>query len=565
MPHSPTTTTLTGTTSSSSADAATIGTIAIHPAAPACDDAPPPPSTEPPVVVNPPPSVDLMTPAPTTPMPTGQWLYFSNSRKRHRPHTNNHHGHATRARPVSTIEKKTVTSSASVRSATAASIPTSPFVNHNQRRSSPPYVDPPSFLEPRELEFSVPSGIVIRARAWGRPLEQGDLPDAVDLAEALATSRVLALHGWMDNAGSWDLVAPRLAHLGAYVVCMDLSGHGLSDHRHVQGGYYLWDMIDDILGVADLLGWPRFNLLGHSTGGHLASVFAGCYRNRVRALCMVESIGTCIQFTADEATELAAFVAKRREVRKNGGQTRVFGSVEEAVRARMRGFTSVSADAARILCKRGLTAVSVASDSTGQSVVSSPSCSIMSDVSSAHIASVPGSPSHSPASNSQCKGTPTKSPGLGYQWTTDASVTLWAFLHCPEDTIITFFKFVSCPVLVIAADRSELFSLDGKKWSKRLAGFKALRKETLFGSHHLHLERESAESVIKTVVDFFGWGCTPPTNFWIQFEDKPAGTEESNGKDIEQPLVSGIPESKISGGCLDGVVGIRMKAGEGQR
>ncbi|KAI9354606.1 hypothetical protein DFJ73DRAFT_306664, partial [Zopfochytrium polystomum] len=465
------------------------------------------------------------------------------------------------------------------------------YVDHHQRRTCPSYVDPPEDVPVTEREFAVPSGVVIRAKVWGKLQSSSGSSNSSDATGAggggvrewskdeIAASRVLAVHGWLDNAGTWDLVAPRLAMLGAVVVCIDLAGHGLSDHRHPHGGYYLWDLIDDILGVVDLLGWPSFNIIGHSTGGHISAAFAGCYPSRVRAVCMVDSIGTCIQFTADEATEMAAFIARRRDVRalspaEAKSKMRVFETVEAAVKVRTHGYTRVSRDAARLLCKRGLVPVTIEAPTDKTAAASTP----------APVASIAPAKPESPRSPSDttCKidttadaktanGTtaspPTPTTVTGYQWVNDPSLTLWAYLHCPEDTLITFFKSITAPVFVMAGDRSELFCLEGKKWSRRLGAFRLLRKETLFGSHHLQVERESAEGVVLAIVDFLGWDSSAPMSFWA--ETKVAVKTDADGdetmgevKTDENGTSADDGDTKDGGiGCFAGAKGFRMKQG----
>ena len=77
-----------------------------------------------------------------------------------------------------------------------------------------------------------------------------------------------ALHGWLDNANTFDLLAPSLAELD--ILALDFAGHGRSDHRP-QGIHYhsLFD-IQDILAIADQLGWATFRLIGHSMGAAVA-------------------------------------------------------------------------------------------------------------------------------------------------------------------------------------------------------------------------------------------------------------------------------------------------------
>ena len=43
--------------------------------------------------------------------------------------------------------------------------------------------------------------------------------------------KVLGLHGWMDNCGTWDLIAPMLPLSEIDFLAIDLPGHGLSSHR----------------------------------------------------------------------------------------------------------------------------------------------------------------------------------------------------------------------------------------------------------------------------------------------------------------------------------------------
>jgi len=81
--------------------------------------------------------------------------------------------------------------------------------------------------------------------------------------------RVLALHGWLDNAASFVPLAPHLASL--QLVAIDLPGHGHSAHLPAGASYTTAAAICHVLDVADALGWDRFSLLGHSMGAGIAT------------------------------------------------------------------------------------------------------------------------------------------------------------------------------------------------------------------------------------------------------------------------------------------------------
>lgn len=84
---------------------------------------------------------------------------------------------------------------------------------------------------------------------------------------------MLCLHGWLDNANTFDKLIPllprgrsgssgwlvlcsRAAHLitlslsGCYYVAMDFSGHGLSSHRPAGCSYHFLDYVTDVRRVA---------------------------------------------------------------------------------------------------------------------------------------------------------------------------------------------------------------------------------------------------------------------------------------------------------------------------
>src|SRR5690606_29019174 len=68
-------------------------------------------------------------------------------------------------------------------------------------------------------------------------------------------TRVLALHGWLDNAASFTPLAAALPELD--LVALDLPGHGHSAYRPARTWYHFIDYIDDVLAALDALGWEH--------------------------------------------------------------------------------------------------------------------------------------------------------------------------------------------------------------------------------------------------------------------------------------------------------------------
>src|SRR5690606_36714015 len=99
-------------------------------------------------------------------------------------------------------------------------------------------------------------GLKLSARVWGPP---GGLP-------------VLALHGWLDNACSFDALVPHLPEWR--IVALDLPGHGRSEH-HASGHLYaVLDLESEVYSAVDALGRSRFAMHVRSLCVAIACVLA---------------------------------------------------------------------------------------------------------------------------------------------------------------------------------------------------------------------------------------------------------------------------------------------------
>ncbi|XP_077025184.1 serine hydrolase-like protein 2 isoform X2 [Tamandua tetradactyla] len=122
-----------------------------------------------------------------------------------------------------------------------------------------------------ELRLAVPWGH-IAAKAWG----------------SLQGPPVLCLHGWLDNANSFDRLIPLLPQ-DFYYVAMDFGGHGLSSHYSPGLPYYYQDFVNEIRRVAAALKWNRFSLMGHSFGGTVGGMFSCIFPEMVDKLILLDA------------------------------------------------------------------------------------------------------------------------------------------------------------------------------------------------------------------------------------------------------------------------------------
>ncbi|MCW0203897.1 MAG: alpha/beta hydrolase [Rhodanobacter thiooxydans] len=160
---------------------------------------------------------------------------------------------------------------------------------------------------------------------------------------------LLALHGWLDNAGSFARLAPLLATRWR-VTALDLPGHGHSGHLAAGASYHYVDHVQAVLAAVDALQLERYTLLGHSLGAGVASLVATARPERIARLLLVEGLGPL----GDDGTHtLQRFRDALAPRSGNGKPLRVFRDVAQAVAAR-RLASGLPAELAQPIVERGL-------------------------------------------------------------------------------------------------------------------------------------------------------------------------------------------------------------------
>ena len=262
--------------------------------------------------------------------------------------------------------------------------------------------------------------------------------------------RVLALHGWLDNAASFLPLAPFLD--GIELVAIDMPGHGRSAHLPAGADYSFAGALANLLDVADALGWDRFGLLGHSMGGAIGSLLAAACPERVTRLLAIEAIGTLAETPEQTVPRLREALAAQRALRDK--RLRVFPDVDSAVRARQFASrvpgSGLGEAEVRLLVARGLRAVDG-----------------------------------------------------GYTWSSDPRLTLPTLVRMTEAQVEALVAGISCPVRAIFADPAQPYLPDGLRRS-RTRLLPAGEIVVMPGGHHLHMQQPA--EVAAAIGDFLRGG-----------------------------------------------------------
>jgi pimeloyl-ACP methyl ester carboxylesterase len=280
-------------------------------------------------------------------------------------------------------------------------------------------------MTPRERTLDLP-GHRVAAIEWG--------PEGA--------RRVLALHGWLDNAASFARLAPMLGSL--YLIALDLPGHGRSDGLPAVCSRHFVDWVPVVLEAADALGWQRFSLIGHSMGAGIATLVPAVAGERIERLVLLEGMGP-LSSPAEGAPEQLA-KALRSEVAITLKEPSVHQDIDSAIAARMKN-SDLDYSSARPLVERSVEQVA-----------------------------------------------------RGVRFTFDPRLKTTSRMRLTEEQVLAFLEGIECPVLAVRARQGWPFP--EQIVARRLRAIADLRTAEVEGGHHVHLTHP--ERVAPPIREFLG-------------------------------------------------------------
>jgi pimeloyl-ACP methyl ester carboxylesterase len=110
------------------------------------------------------------------------------------------------------------------------------------------------------------------------------------LASGPAQGRgVLLLHGFPQFSYEWAAQLEVLGAAGYRAVAPDQRGYAPGNQPPEVSAYRMDELVADVVGMLDALGWARADLVGHDWGGSVAWHVAGRHPERIRSLTAVST------------------------------------------------------------------------------------------------------------------------------------------------------------------------------------------------------------------------------------------------------------------------------------
>jgi pimeloyl-ACP methyl ester carboxylesterase len=161
---------------------------------------------------------------------------------------------------------------------------------------------------------------------------------------------LVMLHGWMDVAASFQFVIDALQQ-NHWVIAPDWRGFGLTQTPHTDN-FWFADYLADLDQLLDhYVGDRPINLLGHSMGGHVATLYAGVRPERIHRLINLEGFGLPATRPAQAPSRLAKWMDELKALERGEMDLKPYPSLEAVAQRLMKTNPRLGADKAHWLAQ----------------------------------------------------------------------------------------------------------------------------------------------------------------------------------------------------------------------
>ena len=184
------------------------------------------------------------------------------------------------------------------------------------------------FIKLRQLNYHV--------REWGTP-RPGQLP-------------LFMVHGWMDVSASFQFVVDAMKE-DRHIIAPDWRGFGLTDVGEVDSFWYP-DYLADLDALIDhFQPEGQIDLLGHSMGGTIVSMYSGVRPERIRKLINLEGFGMAASRPTQAPGRYAKWLNQIKSLRNGGIGLRSYPDAEAVADRLIRTNPRLSSDKAQWLAQ----------------------------------------------------------------------------------------------------------------------------------------------------------------------------------------------------------------------
>jgi pimeloyl-ACP methyl ester carboxylesterase len=170
-----------------------------------------------------------------------------------------------------------------------------------------------SIQKPSRSEFIPIRHLRYHVLQWGTPS-----PDKKPL---------VMVHGWMDVAASFQFVIDALQN-DYWIIAPDWRGFGLTETPNTDH-FFFPDYLADLDQLLDhYVGKRQVHLIGHSMGGHVATLYAGVRPERIQSLVNLEGFGMPATRPTQAPGRLAKWMDELKALQRGEMALRSYPSLE---------------------------------------------------------------------------------------------------------------------------------------------------------------------------------------------------------------------------------------------
>jgi len=411
--------------------------------------------------------------------------------------------------------------------------------------------------KPLEIQISCSDGVQLAAQRWLPPSTISTTSTTKTTTTGKSQNKILCLHGWLDNASSFHILAPKLhtSFPNADIVTLDFPGHGKSSHKSPDGptqtiaeyALYVREALSSLGWIPPRTGttttttttsasstiststMEKITIVGHSMGTGVALIYAAAFPEHVQEMVFLDGFGPLARNAFDiskhvrnaiirrttynqrlfpqfQREQMVVLVSGGGEGQNNksgndatGEMTSTTGSTATTPKGRQRSYSNITiAVAARMKTAESSPGDQYISQEAAEALVLRALVKSPSTISPTTTTDDTIHQKRQTEEEEEVTSTYTGS----VQFRHDPRL-LWPNIqYYTHEQVESMYKDVQCPICLLRAQNG--WPISSKEQESVQKVLQPVVIKVLPGSHHFHADPKSAEAVCQEVISFLG-------------------------------------------------------------